>query len=76
VNAWHIFQVGTTRVTGGMYSRIKGSTHSFPITFHDFEKEEHEGSTFQFVRLQVAISVKGSQTIADYRISGFRRKRA
>jgi hypothetical protein len=26
VNAWHICQVGTARVTGGMYSCIEGST--------------------------------------------------
>jgi hypothetical protein len=26
VNAWHIYQVGTARVTSGVYSRIEGST--------------------------------------------------
>jgi hypothetical protein len=40
VNAWHICQVGTARVTGGMYSRIEGSTHSFPIASQDFAKEK------------------------------------
>jgi hypothetical protein len=41
VNAWHICQVGTARVTGGVYSCIEGSTHSFPIASRDFAKEEH-----------------------------------
>jgi hypothetical protein len=69
---WNICQVGTARVTGDMYSHIEGSTHSFPITSRDFVKEEHEGSTLQFVRLQVARSVKGK---LDYHIPRFRRKR-
>jgi hypothetical protein len=63
VNAWHICQVGTARVIGGMYSRIEGSTHSYPITFQDFEKEEYQGSTLQLARFRVARCVKGK---SDY----------
>jgi hypothetical protein len=59
VNAWNICQVGTARVTGGMYSCIEGSIHSFPITSKDFAEDEHKGSTLQLVKLQVARSEKG-----------------
>jgi hypothetical protein len=64
VNVWHICQVGTARVIGGVYSRIEGSIHSYPITSQDFTKEEYQGSTLQLVRLRVVRSVKGK---LDYR---------
>jgi hypothetical protein len=58
VNVWHICQVGTARVTGGVYSSIEGSTHSSPITSRDFAKEKHEGSTLQLARMRVARSAQ------------------
>jgi hypothetical protein len=73
VDAWYIRQVGTTRVTGGMYSCIEGSTHSFPIASQDFTKEEHEDSTLQLARLRVA---RGIQREVNYHVSRFHKGRA
>jgi hypothetical protein len=59
VNAWHICQVGTTRVTDGVDSCLEGLTYIYPIVFQDFTKGKHKWSTLQLVRFQVVKNVKG-----------------
>jgi hypothetical protein len=72
VDAWYIHQVGTARVIGGVYSCIKGSTHSFPIASRDFAKKEHEDSTLQLTTLRVA---RGIQREVNYCVSRCRKGR-
>jgi hypothetical protein len=39
-------------------------------------RKEHKGSTLQLARLRVARREKRKSTIADFRVSGFQRRRA